>query len=136
MLLLGKEFGLGGRGGCGGFAAGDTDDAEDGERRDGGAGNEDTVGVGGEVGRSELDTVVEEREQVVGDDAFEGFAVGVTETDPEAVELGTREEGFAFGLEVAVEFADEIERTDAVEGNLFVGAVRRKEIERIDLAEA
>lgn len=43
-VLLGKEFGLGG-GSCGGFAAGDADDAENGERRDGRAGDEDAVCV-------------------------------------------------------------------------------------------
>lgn len=123
-----------GRGG-GGFAAGDADYAEDGEGRDGGAGDEDAIGVGGEVGRSELYAVVEEPEKVVGDDTFEGFAVGVTEADPEAVELGTGEEGFAAGFEAAIEFADEIEGTDAFERDLLVFAVGSEKVERVDLAE-
>ena len=134
--LFREEFGL--RRDCchGGFAAGDADYAEDGEGRDGGAGHEDAVGVGAKVRRSELDAVVEEAEQVVGDDAFEDFAVGVAEADPETVEFGSGEEGFAFRLEVAIEFADEVERADAVEGNLFVLAVGSEEIERVDLAKA
>ena len=119
-----------------GFAAGDSDDAEDGELGDGRAWNEDAVGVGVEVGRSELDAVVEKQEQVVGNDAFEGFAVGVAEANPQAVELGAREEGFALGLEVTVEFANEIERADALERDLFVLAVRGEEVEWVDLAEA
>jgi hypothetical protein len=122
--------------GHGGLSAGDTDDAEDGEGRDGGARDEDAVGVGAQVGRSELDAVVEEAEKVIGDDAFEDFAVSVAEADPKAVELGSGEEGFAFWLEVAIEFADEVERADAVEGNLLVLALGREEIERVDLAKA
>ena len=134
--LFGEEFGL--DGGCchGGFSAGDADYAEDGEGRDGGAGHEDAVGVGAKVGRSELDAVVEEAEKVIGDDAFEDFAVSVAEADPKAVEFGSGEKGFTFGLEVAIEFADEIEGADAVERDLFVLAVGREEIERVDLTEA
>ncbi len=44
MLLVGEEAGLGGRGG-GRLAAGDADDAEDGEFAQGGAGDEDAVGA-------------------------------------------------------------------------------------------
>jgi hypothetical protein len=133
-VLLGEEFGLGGD--CGrGFAAGYAYYAEDGELGDGGAGDEDAVCVGREVGRSELDAVVEEREKVVRDDAFEGFTVGIAEADPEPVEFGTAEEGFALGFEVTIEFADEIEGANAFEGNLLMSAVGSEEIERVDLAE-
>ena len=134
--LFGEKFWLGGDCCHGGFSAGDADDAENGEGRDGGAGDEDAVGVGAKVGRSELNAVVEKAEKVIGDDAFEDFAVGVAEADPETIELGSREEGFTFGLEVAIEFADEIEGADAVERDLFVLAVGREEIERVDLTKA
>jgi hypothetical protein len=127
---------LGGGGGWGGFAAGYAYYSEDDEGSDGGAGDEDTVGVGGEVGGSELDAVVEEGEKVVGDDSFEGFAVGVTEADPEAVEFRTGEEGFALGFEVAVEFADEVERANTLERDLLVGAVGSEKVKRVDLAKA
>jgi len=120
----------------GGFAAGNADYAEDRKGRNGGAGDEDAVRVGAKVGRCELDAVVEKAEKIVGDDAFEDFAVGVAEADPEAVELGAGEEGFALGLEVAVEFADEVKRADAFEGDLLVFAVGCEEIERVDLAQA
>src|SRR5438552_19072172 len=86
--LFGEEFGLGGDCCRGRFSAGDADYAEDGEGRDGGARDEDAVGVGAKVRRSELDAVVEDAEKIVGDDAFEDFAVGVAEANPEAVELG------------------------------------------------
>ena len=135
LVLLGEEFGLGGRSGSG-FAAGDADDAEDGEGRDSGAGDEDAVGIGGEVGRGELDAVVKEREQIVGDDAFEDFAVGVAEADPEAIEFRTTQERFAFGFEVTIEFSDEVKGADAVERDLLVLAIGCEEIERIDLAQA
>lgn len=80
--------------------------------------------------------IVEKPEKVIGNDAFENFAVGVTKANPEAVEFGTGEEGFALGLEVAVEFADEIERADAIEGDLLVFAFLREEVKRIDLTKA
>src|SRR5882672_6140294 len=111
---FGEKFGLGCDCGGGGFAAGDADDAEHGEGRDSRAGDEDAVGVGAKVGRGKLDAVVEERKKVIGDDTFQNFAVGVAEADPKAVELGSRKERFTFGLEVAIEFADEVERADAV----------------------
>jgi len=82
-----------------------------------------------------LDTVVEEPEKVVGDDAFEGFAVGVAEADPEAVKFGSREEQFATRFEAAIEFADEIERANAFEGDLLVCAVGSQKVERINLTE-
>ena len=96
----------------------------------------DSVSYWMKLERTRLDAVVEEAEKIVGDDAFEDFAVGVPEADPEAVELGPGEEGFALRLEVAIEFADEVERADAVEGDLLVLAVGREEIERVDLTKA
>jgi len=46
------------------------------------------VCVGGEVGRSELNAVVEKERRSLGTTPFEHFTVGVAEADPEAVELG------------------------------------------------
>ena len=51
-------------------------------------------------GRGDLQAVVEEAEEIVGDDAFEGLAVDVAEAHPEAVQLRAAEEGFALGFEV------------------------------------
>src|SRR6266705_6846962 len=86
--LFGEKFGLGGDCCHGGFSSGDAEYTENSEGRDGGARDEDAVGVGAKVGRSELNAVVEEAEQVIRDDAFEDFAVRVAEADPKAVELG------------------------------------------------
>jgi len=127
---------LGDGGSGGGFATGDADHAEDGDFAEGGARDEDAIGIGVEVGRRDLDAVVEEREQVVRDDAFEGFAVEETQAQPEAIKFGAAEEGFALGLEVVVEIAHEIDGANLGEGNFFVLAVLGEEIEGIELAEA
>ena len=118
-----------------GLATGDADYAEHGELREGGAGNEDAVGGGVEIGRSDLHSVVEQREQVVGDDAFQDVVIEEAETNPKAIEFGTAEEGFAFGLKVVGEFANEINGAHLGEGNLFVLAVRSEEIDGIGLSE-
>jgi len=136
--LFGEKAGLRRRGGCccSRFAAGDAYDAENGDLGEGGAGDEDAVGGGVEVGRGDLHAVVQEREQVVGDDAFERVAVGEAETDPKAVEFGAAQEGFAVRLEVVGELADEIDRAHLDQGKLFVLAVAREEVDRFILAEA
>jgi hypothetical protein len=83
-----------------------------------------------------LDAVVEHGEEVVGDDAFDGVAVAVAEADPEAVEFGAAEEGFALGLEVVGELADEIDGADVGEGDFFVCAVGSEEVDGVSLTEA
>ena len=114
-----------------GFAAGDADDAEDGEFAEGGAGDEDAVGGGVEVGRGDVEAVVEEAEEVVGDDAFESVAVDEAEADPETVEFGAAEEGFALGLEVVGKFANEIDRADFGERDFFVLAIGREQVDGV-----
>lgn len=126
-------MGCGGRGG--GFSTRDADHAEDGQFAEGGARNEDAVGGGIEVRRGDLDAVVEQGEKVVGDDAFDGFAVEVAEADPKAVELGAAEEGFAFGFEVVGELADEINGANAEERNFLMLTIGSEEIDGIGLAE-
>ena len=132
--LVGEEAGLGGGGGLG-FAAGDADDAEDGEFTEGGAGDEDAVGGGVQVGRGDVEAVVEEAEEVVGDHAFESVAVDEAEADPEAVELGAAEEGFALGFEVVGELADEVDRADFGKRDFFVFAVGSEQVDGVGLAE-
>jgi len=124
----------GGRGG--GFAAGDADDAEDGDLGESGARDEDAVGVGIEIGRSDLDAVVEEGQEIVGEDAFEGLAIEEAEAEPKAVEFGAAKKGFALGCEVVIEIADEINGANAGERKLLVFAIVSEEIEGIELAEA
>jgi hypothetical protein len=132
--LVGEEAGLGGGGG-GGFAAGDADDAEDGEFGEGRAGDEDAVGARVEVGWGDVEAVVEEAEEVVGDDAFESVAVDEAEADPEAVELGAAEEGFAFGFEVVGELADEVDGADFGERDFFVLAIGSEQVDGVGYSQ-
>ena len=82
-----------------------------------------------------MEAVVEEAEEVVGDDSLEGVAVDEAEADPEAVELGAAEEGFALGFEVVGEFADEIDGADFGERDFFVLAVGSEQVDGVGLAE-
>ena len=132
--LVGEEAGLGGGGLCG-FAAGDADDAEDGEFAEGWAGDEDAVGTRVQVGWGDVEAVVEEAEEVVGDYAFEGVAVDEAEADPEAVELGAAEEGFALGFEIVGKFADEVDGFHVVEGEGAVLAIHGEQINGFGAAQ-
>jgi len=119
----------------GGFAASDADDAEDGEFGESGARDEDAVCGGIEIGRGDLNAVVQEREQIVWDDAFDGFPVGVAQTNPKAVELGTTEESFALWLEIIREVANKIDGANPGEGKLLMLAVRGQQVDGIGLSE-
>ena len=83
-----------------------------------------------------MDAVVEEREEVVGDYAFDGFAVAVAQADPEAVEFGAAKEGFADWLEIVGKVSDEIDGADSGEREFLVLAIGSEEIDGIGLAEA
>ena len=120
---------------CDWFAARDAYDAQHDEVGDGGAGDIDAIGVGIEVRRGEVQAVVKEGEQVVGDYALEGHAVAEAHFYPQAVELWAVQEGPAFGSEVHVEVADEIDCADACDWNFFVFAFWREEIERFGASE-
>jgi hypothetical protein len=117
------------------LAAGYTDYAEDGDFHQGGAGDEDAVGGGVEVGRCDLQAVVEKSKQVVRDHTLEGLAVGVAQPDPQAIEFGPAKKGFALGLEIVREFADEVDGADASEGQFLVFALESKQVDRFDLAK-
>jgi hypothetical protein len=119
-----------------GLAAGDADYAENGQLGEGGARNEDAVGGGVEIGRCDLHTVVEQRKQVVGDDAFEDVVIEEAESNPEAIEFGPAQKGFALRLKVIGELANEINGAHLGEGNLFVFSIGSKEINGIGMAEA
>ncbi len=82
-----------------------------------------------------MEAVVEEAEEVVGDDAFEGVAVDEAEADPEPVEFRAAQEGFALGFEVVGEFADEIDGADFGKRDFFVFAVGSEQVDGVGLAE-
>src|ERR1700740_1553094 len=136
-LLFGEQARLiCGSSGSGGLAAGDTHHAQYCDFGQGAAGNEDAVGGGVQVGRSDLQAIVDQREQVIGDDALERFIVRKAQTYPKPVKFGAAQKSFAFRLEVVGELADEIDGTDFSEGNLLVLAVGREDIDRFRLAGA
>jgi hypothetical protein len=83
-----------------------------------------------------LQAVVHQRQEIVGNHAFEGVAVEETETEPEAVEFGATEEGLAFGFKVVVEITHKIDRADFGKREFLMLAVWSKQVERIDLPEA
>lgn len=124
--LFGEEAGLGG--GRGGLAAGDADDTQDGELGERGARDEDAIGVGVEIGRRQVESVVEKREQVVGDDAFEGVAVAEAEPDPQAIELGAGKEILAVEAVVVVEVANEINGANGGERDFVVLAIGSEQV--------
>ena len=82
-----------------------------------------------------MEAVVEEAEEVVGDDAFEGVAVDEAEADPEAVEFGAAQEGFALGLVVVGELADEIDGADLGEWVGLMLAVGGEQVDGIGMAQ-
>ena len=124
-----------GSGGGRRFAAGDADHAEDGKFTKCGPGYEDAVGGGIEVGRSDLDAVIEHREQVVGDHAFDGLAIAVAEANPESIQLGTAEEDLALGLEVVGKLANKIDGAHSGERDFLMLAVRGEKVDGVSLAE-
>lgn len=120
----------------GGLAASDADDAEDGELGEGAAGDEDAVGTGVEIGGRQLQAVVVNRQEVVRDNAFQAIAIPEAQADPQAVEFGTAEEGFALEGNVVVQIANEIDGADLDEGDLFMGALGSEEVEVFGLGKA
>src|SRR5208283_2079883 len=137
--LFVEEAGLrGGYGccGCGGFAAGDADNAEDGQSREGGARDVDAVGVGIEIGRGEVQAVIEEGEQVVGNHALEDLAVLEAQLHPQAVEFRAAQEGLAFRLEVFLQIADKINRAHLGECDLLALAVRGEKFQHFGMGQA
>ena len=82
-----------------------------------------------------MDAIIEHREQVIGDHAFDRFSVAVTEADPKPVQLGAAKEGFALGFKIVGELAHKINRAYPGERNLLVFAIWSKQVDRISIAE-
>ena len=75
------------------------------------------------------------REQVVGDYAFEGIAVQEAQADPETVEFGAAEEGFALGLVVVGELADEIDGANLGQRDGLMLAVGGEQVDGVGMAQ-
>jgi hypothetical protein len=127
---------LGGSGCGSGLAAGDAYNSQDSDFNERCAGDEDAVGGGIQVGGRDLQAVIEERKQIVGDNAFQCFAVGVAQANPEAVELGATQKRFALRLEFIGKLANEINGADFRQRKLEVLAIGGKNVNGIGLSEA
>lgn len=82
-----------------------------------------------------MDAVVEQREQVVWDHAFDSFSVAIAQTNPEPVQFGAAQEGFALWFKVIREFPDKINRANPYERNLLMLAIRSQKVDGIGLPE-
>src|SRR5208283_3280874 len=116
--------------------AGDADNAEDSQSREGGARDVDAIGIGIEIGRGEVQAVIEEGEQVVGDYALEDLVVLEAQLDPQAIEFGAAEEGLAFGLEVLLKIADKVNGADLGECDLLAFALRGEQLQQLGAGQA
>jgi hypothetical protein len=83
-----------------------------------------------------LDAVIQQGQQVVRYDAFQGFSVDITEFHPKTIEFGTAQEGLALGLEIVIEITDKIDRSNPGKRDLLVFTVRSEQIDGIDLTKA
>ena len=83
-----------------------------------------------------MDAVVDERQNIVGHDAFQGFTVEKAKPEPEAIELWAAEKSLALRLEVVIEIAHEIDGANLGEGQLLMLAVLGEQVDGVELAEA
>jgi hypothetical protein len=82
----------------------------------------------------DLHTVVQERQQVVGHNAFQRLAVVVAQPHPQPIELRPAEKRFALGFEVVRKLADEKNRAHLAQRNLHMLAVRSQQVNGVILA--
>ena len=83
-----------------GLAAGDTYYTEHSHFRESTARDENPITRGIQVGWRDLQAIIEQGQQVVGDDTLKGVVVREAQAHPKAVKLWAAEESFSFGLEV------------------------------------
>jgi hypothetical protein len=119
----------------GGLATSDANDTEDGYFAKGCARHEDAVGIGVEVGRRDLDSVVEKRKQIVRSHALQGFTIEKAEAKPQAIEFRPAEKSFALRFEVVIEISDKVDGANLREGKRLVLAARSQKIERVQLSK-
>ena len=80
--------------------------------------------------------VVQQREQVVGNNAFESVTICEAQAYPQAIELGAAQKSLAFGLKVVRKLPYKIDSADFSQRNLLVLAVWGKDVDRVSLAES
>src|SRR5712692_4632914 len=74
---------------------------------------------------SDLQPVIEQGKQVVGNDAFERFAVVVAKAYPQAIELGAAEKGLSLRFKIVGEFSDKENRADFSQAHRIQIAAKR-----------
>src|SRR5882762_10907977 len=84
----------------------------------------------------DLYPVVEQGKQIVGDDAFQGFAVIVAKTHPQAFALRPAKKRLPLRLEIIGEFANKENRADFSKRHFNVLPIRGQEVDGIALAQA
>ena len=117
------------------FAARNTYDAEHCHFRKRAAWNEDAIGGRVQVRRRDLQAVVDQGKQIIGDYTFESVTIREAQANPKPIELGAAKENFAFRLEIIRKLSDKIDRADFRERKLFVFTVRSEDVDRVGLAE-
>ena len=80
--------------------------------------------------------VVQQREQVVGNNAFESVTICEAQAYPQAIELGAAQKSFAFRLKVVGKLPYKVDSADFSQRNLFVLAIGREDVDRVSLAES
>src|SRR5262249_31993063 len=68
--------------------------------------------------------------------ALEDVTIGITQANPEPVELWPTEESFAVRLEIVGELTNEVNRANARERNGLVLTIRCKQVDGVGLAQA
>src|SRR6266850_343873 len=83
----------------------------------------------------DLHPVIEQGEQIVGDDSLQRFPVVVAKAHPQTVELWAAKKGLTFRLEIVGELANEVNRADFPQRNFNVLAYRIPNLFRRLVAE-
>src|SRR5437660_10743979 len=107
------------------LAARDAHDTKNGHFRERGTRDKDTVRGRVQVRRGDLQTIIQQRQQVVRHYALQGFAIAVTQLYPQTVEFGPAQKRLALGLEVVGKLAHEIDGSYPHQGEFHVFPLRR-----------
>ena len=83
-----------------------------------------------------MQPVVQQRQKVVRNNAFEYVAIREAQADPEAIELWPAQKSFAFRLKVVGKLPYKVDGADFSQRNLLVLAIRREDVDRVSLAES
>ena len=82
-----------------------------------------------------MDAMVEQPEQVVGDNALDDLIVVELQPHPQAVQFGSAEKDLAFGFEVLGKFAHKVDALDVPKRNGLMFPVRGEQINGVVAAE-